>query len=278
MLNQAPKDYIKSAESDDAIYQISLPEFEGPLDLLYFLIKKNDVDILNIPIALITEQYLGHIEILQELNIDIAAEFLVLASELMYIKSKFLLPKEEVLEDGAEEIDPRADLVKRLLEYQKFKIAGAALNEKLVLGRNVFVASRQLEPVSAEFKMSDLTLFQLLEAFQKILKKNKIVMSHSVVLERLSVADRLYLLIERFQRESDLTLSQLVEALPTRYEIVITFLAVLEIAKLKLIHIYQNEDAEEIFMKASLDRLNEFSNTRMQLTEGMRSESFNEYQ
>jgi segregation and condensation protein A len=130
-------------------YEIKLDVFEGPLDLLLYLIKKNEIDIYNIPVALITDQYLQYLEIMRSLNLDLAGEYLVLASTLIYIKSQMLLPRPET-EDAQEEADPRGELVQQLLEYQAYKEAALCLDRRLILERDVFKRAYQLPEVEAD--------------------------------------------------------------------------------------------------------------------------------
>src|SRR3990170_6176740 len=152
-------------------YEIRLDIFEGPLDLLLYLIKKNEIDIYNIPIALITYQYLQYMEIMRSLNLDLAGEYLVLASTLIHIKSRLLLPREEN-DDFEDEPDPRAELVKQLLEYQSYKEAALCLDNRLLLERDVFKRSYGInETDETEDDETELNLFDLVKAFQKLVSR-----------------------------------------------------------------------------------------------------------
>ena len=164
-------------------YTFRLEGFEGPLDLLLHLIQKNELDIFNIPIALITEQYLEYLQLMKVLNLDIAGEYLLMASTLLHIKSKMLLPKSSEGEEEREE-DPRAELVRRLLEYQKYKQAALELEKRPLLDRDVFIRLTPAEAEEApEEERIEVNLFELLEAFRKVLERVKPEGVHEVVLE-----------------------------------------------------------------------------------------------
>ncbi len=220
-------------------YEVKLDIFEGPLDLLLYLIKKNEVDIYNIPIAVITDQYLQHLEAMKSLNLDMAGEYLVMASTLIHIKSRTLLPREE--EEDAEEADPRAELVRQLTEYQAFKEAALKLDSRLVLGRDTFKREAPLETVEVDEDeaLVELNVFDLVAAFQRIvssLKKEEIL---EIEVERMSLSDRINEIMERLQEEKDVTFLSLVGESPSRRLIVYTFLAVLELMKLRLVRAFQ---------------------------------------
>lgn len=223
-------------------YKVNLPQFEGPLDLLLFLIRKNDLDIYDIPIAFITEEYLRMLEQMQrELNIDFAGEFLAMAAELMWIKSRLLLP-ESPGEEEVEEEDPRAELARRLLEYQRFKAAAALMCKRPLLGREIFARPHQKTAPSAEEEIPlKGEVFQLMDAFTQILKRVPKNIYHEVVTDRLSLTDRIYQILEKLKQQSTLLLSELLPDPLTRYDVVITFLALLEMARIKLIHVDQEE-------------------------------------
>lgn len=222
-------------------YKINLPEFEGPLDLLLFLIRKNDVNIYDIPIAFITEEYLKYLESMKELNIDLAGEFLAMAAELIWIKSRLLLPQESA-EPAEEETDPRAELARRLLEYQRFKMAAGRLNARPLLGRDLFLKSAA-KNVPAEEEEVPLKgeVFQLMHAFSDVLKRLPKEMYHEVAAERLSLTERIYQIIDVLNQKSPLLLEELLPALLTRYDLVITFMALLEMTRLKMVRIHQEE-------------------------------------
>jgi segregation and condensation protein A len=226
------------------------PPFEGPLDLILHLVKEHEVDLFDIPIARITESYLATLEAMRELDIDIAGEFLHMAAQLMLMKSKLLLPRTEVAEDapGAEDVgvDPRAELVRRLLEYQKYKAAGEELGERDILDRTVFarrVRAERPAPTEGPEGLADVSVFKLIEALDRALKHAKPEHTHEVLTDRLTISDAISRVAEvlRFQRRA--TFEELLSGPPerrnTRANVIATFLAILEMAKLKLIRIYQ---------------------------------------
>lgn len=237
--------------SIDAAYQVSIEEFEGPLDLLLHLIKKNEVDIYNIPIAAITRQYLGYIDLMKDLNLDIAGEFLVMAASLLQIKSKMLLPPAVEEESEAEEEDPRAELVRRLLEYQKYKEAALTLGQRELLGRDQFARkfpAVELASFEAEEEPAEVELFELIEAFQRILSRVSVETFHEVGADGLSIADRITEILSLLSGEDAITFDSLFIGDVTRDAIIITFLAVLELCKLKMIKISQVKDQGTIWI------------------------------
>ncbi|HZZ84498.1 MAG TPA: segregation/condensation protein A [Anaeromyxobacteraceae bacterium] len=233
------------------------PPFEGPLDLLLHLVKEHQLDLFDIPIARITEGYLATLERLRELDIDIAGEFLHMAAQLMLMKSKLLLPRTEVAEDAPLEdqsgVDPRAELVRRLLEYQKYKAAGEDLGERDVLERDVFTRKVRLPPPEAPEGpegLADISVFKLIQALDRALKNARPEFGHEVVTDRLSITDAISRVADLLRGRRSATFSELLEggegeAPRTRSAIIATFLALLEMAKLKLIRIYQAAFEEE---------------------------------
>ena len=224
-------------------YEIKLDIFEGPLDLLLYLIRKNEIDIYNIPIALITEQYLEYLDMMRSLNLDLAGEYLVLAATLIHIKSRLLLPPAEDEEDGGEGQDPRADLVRQLLEYQAFKEAALSLDARPLLDRDVFSRGAPAEdPAGVEDGdelMIEVGVFELVEAFRSIIagldKSDDLVIDT----ERMSLTDRINEIMERLSEKKQLTFSELLGERTDRKRIVYTFLAILELMKLRMIRAYQ---------------------------------------
>ena len=236
-----------SSKMDTSPYTVRLEMFEGPLDLLLHLINKNELDITNIPIALITEQYLEYLKLMKILNLDVAGEYLLMASTLLHIKSKMLLPAsfEEEEEEGE---DPRAELVKRLLEYQRYKEAAAELEEKPMLNRDVFLRSALMDAEELpEEERIEVSLFELLEAFRKLLESAKPEVFHEVVLDHLSVEERIQEILSLLQRENrSMTFTLLFPEESSRRVIVVTFLAILEMVKVRRIHIFQTLPFETI--------------------------------
>ncbi len=230
-------------ESDPAAYTIRTESFEGPLDLLLFLIRKNEVDIYNIPIASVTRQYLEYLELMKELNLDIAGEFLVMASTLIQIKSRMLLPPVAGEEEAEqEEEDPRAELVRRLLEYQRYKDAAERLAEREMLGRELF-ARKFIAPEFADLKPDDavpeVELFDLIQAFRDLLAKVPEDTFHEVGAEGLTITDRINEILDLLRGKESVTFERLFVAPLTREYIIVTFLALLELCKLKMVKLLQ---------------------------------------
>jgi segregation and condensation protein A len=249
--------YTDSLFSDDASACLVKTEiFEGPLDLLLHLIKKNEVDIYNIPIAAISRQYLEYLDVMRELNLDVAGEFLVMASTLIQIKSQMLLPQSadpDQEEDKAE--DPRAELVRRLLEYERYRDASTELVSRHLLGRDVFtrsLESSELDSPVAEEKLPDLDLFELVDAFRRILSRIPKESFHEVGSENISIADRISDILEFLKGKESVSFDDLFEGSATREYLVATFLAILELCRLRMIRILQFEIYGRIMVKNSV--------------------------
>lgn len=224
-------------------FAVQLDNFSGPLDLLLHLIRKNEMEVTDIAIAEITSQYLAIIDTMQILNLDLAGEFLLMAATLLHIKSRMLLP--QINEDGAEEEedeDPRAELVRRLLEYQKYKDAALRLDELPQLHREVYARSAPapevVEDVEGEF--AAVGLYDLLQALQQLLKERPAPLVHEVSSEQLSVADRINQILSALQGHQSLAFTELFPAGAARHEVVVSFLAMLELVKLRLVHLLQS--------------------------------------
>lgn len=225
-------------------YEIKLDIFEGPLDLLLYLIRKNEIDIYNIPIALITEQYLEYLDMMRSLNLDLAGEYLVLAATLIHIKSRLLLPPVEDEEGGEEGQDPRAELVRQLLEYQAFKEAAIALAARPLLDRDVFSrgapADDQAIVEEEEEAVIEVGIFELVQAFRAIIAGLDTSDDLVIDTERMSLTDRINEIMERLSEKKQLTFSELLGERTDRRGIVYTFLAILELMKLRMIKAYQS--------------------------------------
>jgi segregation and condensation protein A len=228
-------------------YTFRLEGFEGPLDLLLHLIQKNELDIFNIPIALITEQYLEYLQLIKVLNLDVAGEYLLMASTLLHIKSKMLLPKSSEEEEEEEE-DPRAELIRRLLEYQKYKQAAGELEKRPLLDRDVFIRLVTAESgEELEEERIEVNLFELLEAFRQVLERVKLESVHEVILEHLSVEDKIQEILTIFEREKrSMAFHRLFPEQASRKVVIITLLAILELVKMKRIRIFQLAPFETI--------------------------------
>ncbi len=232
-------------------YAVKLPVFEGPLDLLLHLIRLNEVEITDIPIARIGEQYLEYVELMRELDLDLAGEYLVMAATLAWIKSRMLLPVEREGDEG-EEIDPRAELVARLLEYQRFKEVAGGLGERRLLGRDVFaVRGPGPEPRPDAEREVEVGLFELLEAFRHALKAaGPSGAAHEVEVETVTVRERMLAVMESLEKAGSLTFEHVVSGpdgrLGSRALIVASFLAILELTRLAVLRLYQEIDEQNV--------------------------------
>jgi segregation and condensation protein A len=223
---------------------VKLDVFEGPLDLLLHLIKKNEVQITDIPIATITDQYLAMLEELPELNLDGAGEYLVMAATLMYIKSRLLLPADP--DDDAEtEADPRAELVQQLLEYQRYREAAADLGARRVLDRDVFAAPGEPEPAAdpadQRLRVRDASLADLLDALRGVLARLAPPAAHAIFTSGLSVAQCVERILARFVVGSRAEFAEVFSPQADRGEVIVTFLALLELIRLKVVRAVQHD-------------------------------------
>jgi segregation and condensation protein A len=222
-------------------YEIKLNIFEGPLDLLLYLIKKNEIDIYNIPIALITNQYLEYLDIMRSLNLDLAGEYLVLASTLLHIKSKMLLPVAED-EQEEDEDDPRAELVSQLLEYQRFKDAVSQLENRSLLNRDVFTRALHEEAISDQEDQDgifEFSIFDLVEAFHKISSTLEPGEFLEIDVEKISLAERMNDIMDSLNDKKNMTFFELMGECGSRRILIYTFLAILELMRQRMIRIYQ---------------------------------------
>ncbi len=241
---QVPKDlYIPP----DAL-EVFLEAFEGPLDLLLYLIRRQNLDILDIPIKEITEQYMGYIAMLHELQFELAAEYLVMAAILAEIKSRMLLPKPSG--DEEDEEDPRAELVRRLQEYERFKKAAEDLDDLPREGRdfalaNAFVADRKIVQIPPEVDIDD-----MLSALRDVLSRAELFGSHHVQMEPLSVRERMTSIIDRLRKNPYLEFQYFFTPEEGRMGVVVTFLALMELTRERVVDIIQNEPMGQIYVKA----------------------------
>jgi len=264
---------------DPAGYQVALDVFEGPLDLLLHLVKKHELSILDIPIAFVTEKYLEYLDAMAALDIDVAGEYLLMAATLCHIKSRELLPTPEPLEDeagedgegGEADVDPRADLIRRLLEYQKYKEAAQQLGQQPVVGRNVWSRGAAVEDAVSDgidpdaiAPLAPFPVHKLIEAFDRVMQQAKLKVSHDVMIDRLSVSQKISELTDRLEAEGRFTFSSMFSFLrdgapralaEVRAEAVVTFLALLEMAKLRLIAMTQPAGDDEIMIERAGDDL-----------------------
>jgi len=265
---------LESIEAGDATYSVKLdgtrvgrPEglsedgqesapvtFEGPLDLLLHLCQKHELDILNIPIAFVTAKYLEYLAVMQLMNLDIASEYLLMAATLAHIKSKMLLPapppgQEDDLTE--EEIDPRAALIRRLLEYQKYKQAAADLTSRGLAGRDVFLRGSTIEEAvhTGLPPLAEIPLYSLVEAFQRVLERSRVKLSHDIVADRISITDRIHELVDVMKGRQRVTFDDLFSGLETRFDLVITFLALLEMTRLRMTRLHQSDAYSPLYVE-----------------------------
>jgi segregation and condensation protein A len=267
-------DETVGAEGGAAAYRIELPEFEGPLDLLLHLCKTHELDILNIPIAFVAEKYVEYLETMHAMQVEVAAEYLVMAATLAYLKARELVPDPEPLEgqgpDGEEALDPREELIRRLLEYQKYKDAAAQIGNRPVEGRNVFRRGVRLEPITDKGELAEHSVWKLIESFADLLRKSGSKITHDVVVDRVSLGDRINQIVDRLEagagsfRFDSLVDLSLGEA-EVRHQLVVSLLAILELAKLQVIRVLMDPQSEVFYIArregASLDVI-----TRAQMT------------
>ena len=238
-------------------YQCNLDIFEGPLDLLLHLIKEQKMDIYDIRIAEITKQYLSYLDLLSELNLEMVGEYLVMAAELAKIKSKTLLPIPETEEDvlTAAGEDPRAELMRRLLEYQRYKEAAFELRQKEYDQQQLF--SRTGEVVlenSEEELLIEANVFDLLTAFQKVLKEKSFKKNYEIKVTTLSVSDRISGILEILNASESVTFDSLFTTLNAKQEVIVTFLAILELMRMQLIRSQQARQFDVIRIYAAVSR------------------------
>lgn len=247
-----PESSLNSKSPSD-VFSVTLPSFEGPLDLLLHLLKEHRIDVLDIPVSLITIKYLEYLEAMREINLDIAGEFLVMAATLIHLKSRMVLPP-DAAPPGQEptfaeaELDPRADLVRRLLEYQKYRDAASRLSQRGLLHRDVFPRRVDVgaEPLAdGDLGLREVPTYKLVEALARVLKGAGPGALHEIERERFSLMDAVRgiaaVLRARPQGEH-VTFERLLAHAPTRAMIIGTFLAVLELCKLKALRIFQSSD------------------------------------
>lgn len=228
---------------DQTMYRVHLGDvFDGPMDLLVHLVKKSEVDIYDIPIAVITEQYLEYLRLMTALNIDVAGEFLVMAATLAHIKSRMLLPTDLEQEEEAE--DPRLEIVRPLEEYLQLKYAAEDLTTRDRLDWDVFVRSASNgSPESADEKPDDLievSLFELIDAFEKIVKRVSPEHFLNITVDTISVKGRISEIADLLERRGSVTFEEIFEEQATKGQIIVTFLAILEMAKAQIIRIMQH--------------------------------------
>ncbi|MDZ5434169.1 ScpA family protein [Pseudomonas fluorescens] len=228
--------------------EVFLEAFEGPLDLLLYLIRKQNINILDIPVAEITRQYMGYVELMQSVRLELAAEYLVMAAMLAEIKSRMLLPRAETVED--EEEDPRAELIRRLQEYERFKAAAERIDGLSRVGRDVVVPKLDAPEARARKLLPDVRLSELLLSMAEVLRRGDMFESHQVSREALSTRERMSDVLERLKGGGFVPFVELFTAEEGRLGVVVTFMAVLELVKESLVELVQNEPFAAIHVRA----------------------------
>ncbi len=266
-VSPAPDDGLGEVMAPRDAFRIALPNFEGPLDLLLHLIREHKVDILDIPIALITEKYLGHLERMREIDLDIAGEFLVMASTLLHLKSRMLLPREERapgpegLETAQDALDPRAELVRRLLECQKYKYSAEQLATNDLLDRDVFprrVSTHEIPLDAEEVGLQEVSVYKLIEALDRVLEKLIPQKQHEVTREVMSLSAAMRRVADQVLangKGASVGFFTLFEGMRRRSEVIITFLAMLEMCKHRFLRVFQAEAGGEILISERDDAL-----------------------
>ena len=228
--------------------EVLLDTFEGPLDLLLYLIRKQNVDILNIPIAQISRQYVEYIRLMEALNIELAADYLVMAALLAEIKSRLLLPRPQEVQ--TEEDDPRATLIRRLQTYEIIKIVAQEIDALPRLEREIFLPDVEMATFTLPENLPEVTLNELLRALQQVLKRTEQTAHHQIIKEPLSVRERMSAILLRLSEKTEMGFTQLFTAKEGKHGVVVTFLAILELGKEGLLEILQAEPLAELRVKS----------------------------
>ena len=226
--------------------EVFLEAFEGPLDLLLYLIRRQNLDVLNIPIAEVTRQYIEYIDVMKELRLELAAEYLVMAAMLAEIKSRMLLPRRQTEE---EENDPRAELVRRLQEYERYKQAAECIDDLPRSGRDFFPVAVDAVGIEPDRVHPDVTMSALVQALQDVLKRVEMVAHHHIKLEPLSVRERMTAILDQLSGHTFTEFSRLFTVEEGKRGVVVTFLAILELAKDAIIEITQTSSFEPIHVR-----------------------------
>jgi len=225
---------------------IELDVFQGPLDLLLYLIQKNEINIYDIPIATITQQYLEHLELMEELNLNVAAEFILMAVQLIEMKIRMLLPKPPE-DEGAEE-DFRKPLVEQLLDYQKFKMAALHLREKESDSELFWTRPQTFDPEADREELVEASIYDLVHAFAFLLKRTQKRQALAIEPDQFSVQEKIQELSEQLERSESFSLLEYAKTLETRIEMIVLFLAILEMLRLSMLRIYQGEAFGDILV------------------------------
>ncbi|MEO0324540.1 MAG: segregation/condensation protein A [Myxococcota bacterium] len=238
----------------DPNFRIQLPGFEGPLDLLLYLIKKHALDIEDLPIAFVTSKYVEYLKLFETLNLDVASEYLVMAATLAHIKSKTLLPTPppEDEDDDEDELDPRAELIRRLLEYQKYKQVAERLGARGIAGRDVFFRGAPAPRADGPAPLAETSVFKLIDAFQSIVAKKKGELAFAIDAERITIQQRMGQITDRLRRGGRQPFESLFDGYATTYDLVVTFLALLEMAKMRMMRLTQDGSGDMVFVEVRM--------------------------
>lgn len=232
--------------------EVFLEAFEGPLDLLLYLIRKQNIDVLDIPVAEITRQYMGYVELMHSVRLELAAEYLVMAAMLAEIKSRMLLPRSAEAE--AEEDDPRAELIRRLLEYERYKAAAEGIDTLPRVGRDLIVPRVEAPEARARKLLPEVSLQELLVSMAEVLRRADMFESHQVSREALSTRERMSEVLERLKGGAFVPFVELFSAEEGRLGVVVTFMAILELVKESLVELVQNEAFAAVHVRLRNER------------------------
>ncbi|BBH44995.1 segregation and condensation protein A [Pseudomonas sp. KU43P] len=235
--------------------EVILEAFEGPLDLLLYLIRKQNIDILDIPVAEITRQYMGYVELMKSVRLELAAEYLVMAAMLAEIKSRMLLPRSAEVEE--EEGDPRAELIRRLQEYERFKAAAEGIDELPRVGRDVVVPRLEAPQAKVRKLLPQVSLEELLVSMAEVMRRNDLFESHQITRETLSTRERMGDVLERLKGGGFVPFVELFGAEEGKLGVVVTFMAILELVKESLIELVQNEPFAPIHVRLRAESVEE---------------------
>lgn len=258
--NLPPMPSMLGVSGESRAWLLELPDFEGPLDLLLHLVRRHELDILDIPIAFVTEKYLEYLAFMQALDLEVAGDYLVMAATLAYLKSRELVPTEpsevaDEVQTDDEGPDPREELIARLLEYQKFRAAATDLDSLPISGRDVFGRGAEIQLPPVDPGLAPLTLFRLAEAYHRVLDRARIHKTHEVVMETMSVADRMQQLTTMLETQPKIEFESLFlgrtwsSEAELRSMLVVTLMSLLELTKLGVILVHQDIGADAIVIE-----------------------------
>nr|WP_314876069.1 ScpA family protein [uncultured Pseudomonas sp.] len=231
--------------------EVILEAFEGPLDLLLYLIRKQNIDILDIPVAEITRQYMTYVELMKSVRLELAAEYLLMAAMLAEIKSRMLLPRSSEIEE--EEGDPRAELIRRLQEYERFKAAAEGIDTLARVGRDVVIPKLDAPQAQVRKLLPDVSLEEILLSMAEVMRRNDLFESHQISRETLSTRERMSEVLERLKGGAFVPFIELFTVEEGKLGVVVTFMAILELVKESLIELVQNEAFAPIHVRARTD-------------------------